>query len=142
MNAPHKPLVVIAATSQSDKEQTAKEVTEIARKWRDRKEQAPVVFTWMDADRWGSWLKSMYGVKPSHLPQPLVTNHSVRGGCLFLDLYSRLLAYQRLVYYDVDPFGEPVKLTPASLFPTINGAARGTLSYKHSENIVERLARV
>ncbi|TBU43982.1 thioredoxin-domain-containing protein [Dichomitus squalens] len=123
MNAPHKPLVVIAATSQSDKERTAKEVTEMARKWRDMKEQAPVVFTWMDADKWGTWLKSMYGIKASHLPRPIVANHS------------------RLVYYDVDPFGETVKLTSASLFPTINGAARGTLSYKHSENIIERLAR-
>ena len=77
MNAPHKPLVVIAATSQSDKEQTAKEVTEIARKWRDRKEQAPVVFTWMDADRWGSWLKSMYGLKADSGPRAIVANHSV-----------------------------------------------------------------
>ena len=75
MNAPHKPLVVIAATSQSDKEQTAKEVTEIARKWRDRKEQAPVVFTWMDADRWGSWLKSMYGISGTGV---VVADHSVR----------------------------------------------------------------
>ena len=49
---------------------------------------------------------------------------------------------QRLVYYDIDPFGEPVKLTASSLFPTINGAARGTLSHKNSENSVERLARV
>lgn len=46
------------------------------------------------------------------------------------------------MYYDTDPFGESVKLTAASLFPTINGAANGTLAYKHSENVVERLARV
>ena len=52
------------------------------------------------------------------------------------------LGLQRLVYYDVDPFGEKVSLTAASLFPTINGAATGTLAYKHSENVVERLARV
>ncbi len=51
-------------------------------------------------------------------------------------------ASQRLVYFDVDPFGEKVTLTAASLFPTINGAATGTLAYRHSENIVERLARV
>ena len=49
---------------------------------------------------------------------------------------------QMLVYYDTDPFGEKVQLTAASLFPTINGAAHGTLSYRHSENIVERVARV
>ena len=46
------------------------------------------------------------------------------------------------MYYDKDPLGERVQLTSASLFPTINGAARGTLAYKHSENFVERLARV
>ncbi|KAI1792500.1 thioredoxin-domain-containing protein [Ganoderma leucocontextum] len=123
MNAPHKPLVVIAATSQSDLQRMAKEVTDLARKWRDAKEQAPVVFAWMDADKWGTWLKSMYGITADHLPRPVVTSHS------------------RLVYYDVDPFGEKVTLTSGSLFPTINGAATGTLAYKHSENIVERLAR-
>ncbi|KAI0706903.1 thioredoxin-like protein [Cerioporus squamosus] len=123
MNAPHKPLVVITATSGKDKEQIAREVTNLARKWRDAKEQAPVVFTWMDADKWGSWLKSMYGIKANMLPRAVVANHS------------------SLVYYDIDPFGEPVKLTAASLFPTINGAARGTLAHKNSENMVERLAR-
>ncbi|RPD62164.1 thioredoxin-domain-containing protein [Lentinus tigrinus ALCF2SS1-7] len=123
MNAPHKPLVVIVATSQNDKAQVAKEVIGIARKWRDAKEQAPVVFTWMDADAWGSWLKSMYGIKANMLPMTVVADHS------------------RLVYYDTDPFGEAVKLTASSLFPTINGAARGTLAHKNSENFVERLAR-
>lgn len=54
----------------------------------------------------------------------------------------RLTGLQKLVYYDTDPYGEKVKLTSASLFPTINGAAKGTLAYKHSENVVERLARV
>ncbi len=77
MNAPHKPLVVITATSQKDKQQIAKEVTSLARKWRDAKEQVPVVFTWMDADKWGSWLKSMYGIKANMLPRAVVANHSV-----------------------------------------------------------------
>ncbi|PIL36535.1 hypothetical protein GSI_00224 [Ganoderma sinense ZZ0214-1] len=123
MNAPHKPLVVIAATAQGDLQRTAKEVTDLARKWRDAKEKAPVVFAWMDADKWGKWLKSMYGVTADQLPRPVVASHS------------------RLVYWDVDPFGDKVTLTAASLFPTINGAATGTLAYKYSENIVERLAR-
>ncbi|KAI0773638.1 thioredoxin-like protein [Fomes fomentarius] len=123
MNAPHHPLVVIVGTSETDKADTAKTVTGLARQWRDAKEQASVVFTWMDADKWGSWLKSMYGLKAGSFPKAVVANHS------------------RLVYYDTDPFGESVKLTAASLFPTINGAANGTLAYKHSENVVERLAR-
>lgn len=77
MNAPHKPLVVLVATSKNDRAQVAKEVTGIARKYRDAKEQAPVVFTWMDADKWGSWLKSMYGIKPNMLPKAVVADHSV-----------------------------------------------------------------
>ena len=89
MNAPHKPLVVIAATTAGDRERTAKEVTDLARRWRDAKEQAPVVFTWMDADKWGTWLKSMYGITADQLPRPVVTSHSVsasmrlgkRGSC-------------------------------------------------------------
>lgn len=77
MNAPHKPLVVLVATTQQDKEQVSKEVTAIARKWRDAKEQASVVFTWMDADKWGKWLKSMYGIKANMLPKAVVADHSV-----------------------------------------------------------------
>ena len=77
MNAPHKPLVVIATTTQNDKEQTSKELTALARKWRDAKEETSVVFAWMDADKWGKWLKSMYGLKPGSAPRAVVANHSV-----------------------------------------------------------------
>ena len=78
MNAPHKPLVVITATTLKDKAKVAKDLTDVARRWRDAKEQVPVVFTWMDADRWGSWLKSMYGLKADSLPRAVVANHTVR----------------------------------------------------------------
>lgn len=77
MNAPHKPLVVLVATSQKEIQQTAKDVTELARKWRDAKERTPVVFAWMDTDKWGKWLKSMYGIKADALPKAVVANHSV-----------------------------------------------------------------
>ena len=147
MNAPHKPLVVIAATTGNDKVTVAKAMTDLARQWRDAKEQASVVFTWMDAEKWGTWLKSMYGLKAGSLPRAIVADHSVSDDSEQVGK-SKLLtatwggALQRLVYYDTDPFGESVKMTAASLFPTINGAAKGTLAYKHSENMVERLARV
>ncbi|KAI0655239.1 thioredoxin-domain-containing protein [Cubamyces menziesii] len=123
MNAPHKPLVVIVGTPKNEMEQVAREVRTLARQWRDARETVPVVFTWMDADKWGSWLKSMYGVKANALPKAIVANHS------------------SLIYYETDQFGDSIKLTSASLFSTINGAAKGTIPYKHSENIVERLAR-
>ncbi|KAI0759740.1 thioredoxin-domain-containing protein [Trametes elegans] len=123
MNAPHKPLVVVVATPSGALAQTARAVGDLARAWRAAREPAPVVFAWMDADKWGKWLKSMYGLKPAALPAAVVANHSA------------------LVYYDTDQFGEPIKLTSASLFSAINGAAKGTIAYKHSENAVERLAR-
>ncbi|KAH9936885.1 thioredoxin-domain-containing protein [Epithele typhae] len=126
MNAQHKPLVVIAPAAKDSKAATAKAVTDLARQWRDAKETAPVVFAWMDADRWGAWLKSMYGLRAgagAGAPAVVVANHA------------------RLVYWDTDPFGEKLQLSQSSLFPTINSAAHGTLAYKHSENVVERLAR-
>lgn len=124
MNAPHKPLVVLVATAQRDLKQTAKDVGELARKWRDARGRAPVVFAWMDADKWGKWLKSMYGIKAGGLPRAVVANHT------------------RLVYWDTDQFGETISLTSASVFSAVNGAMKGTIPYKHSENAIERLARV
>lgn len=104
MNAPHKPLVVLVATAQRDLKQTAKDVGELARKWRDARGRAPVVFAWMDADKWGKWLKSMYGIKAGGLPRAVVANHT------------------RLVYWDQDQFGETISLTSASVFSAVNGA--------------------
>ena len=85
MNAPHKPLVVLVATTAADKARTAGEVRTLARKWRDDKERANVVFAWMDADKWGTWLKSMYGIRPAELPRAVVANHTVRSADLSVD---------------------------------------------------------
>ena len=49
---------------------------------------------------------------------------------------------QRLIYYDVDQRGQKIALSSTSIFSVINGAQAGTISYKNSENIVERFARV
>ena len=49
---------------------------------------------------------------------------------------------QRLVYYDVDQFGEKIALSLTSISRVVEGALKGTVSYKHSENFVERAARV
>ena len=71
MNAPQAPLVVIAA-SQADKSDKIKnQFQELAKKWRWRTEGSgmvngrEVVFTWMDTDEWGKWMKSMYGIQPN-----------------------------------------------------------------------------
>ncbi|KAH9843500.1 thioredoxin-domain-containing protein [Rhodofomes roseus] len=123
MNAPHKPLVVLAAAPAAELQATAAEVQRIARQWRNAKSGAGVTFVWMDAGKWGKWLKSMYGVKPDNGPQVVVADHS------------------RLVYYDVDQYGEKIQLTTTSVFSAVQGAQAATIAYKHSENIVERLAR-
>ena len=63
MYASHKPLVVIVATRLEEYNQVPQKVREIAKNWKDSKARGDVVFTWMDSNKWGSWLKSMYGVK-------------------------------------------------------------------------------
>ena len=58
--------------------ETFEKVKDIARRWRANKGATNVVFTWMDADKWGSWLKSMYGIKAGEMPRAVVANHTVR----------------------------------------------------------------
>ncbi|KAH7930318.1 thioredoxin-like protein [Leucogyrophana mollusca] len=126
MNAPHKPLVVIAAVTGDTKEQVAEKLNDIGKKWRVRQGQAgqrDVVFTWMDRDQWGSWMKSMYGIKATTEPAVVVTDHS------------------RLLYYDKDSNGQSIQLTSVSVFSAIEGALSGTIRPKHSENFMERLVR-
>lgn len=48
-----------------------------------------------------------------------------------------------MIYYDQDSSDSRIRLTsPASLFSAVEAAAGGSLNYKHSENFVERMARV
>jgi len=123
MFAPHKPLVVITAAPQLKLVGAADRVRTVAQHWKDRQGSDDVVFTWMDSDKWASWLKSMYGIKADNQAHVVVTNHS------------------RLVYYDTDQLGERIKLSPESVISALNGALASTISYKNSENIVERMAR-
>jgi thioredoxin domain-containing protein 5 len=89
MNAPHQPLVVIAAVTTETKDIVAEKVRDIGKTWNargDRHENGnlrEVVFTWMDAEKWASWLKSMYGIKaePGSDPAIIVADHAV---CLSL----------------------------------------------------------
>ena len=84
MNAPHKPLVVIASVNEAKKEKVAEKMKEIGKKWRVRKldkGDRDVVFTWMDTDKWASWLKNMYGVKTTEEPALIIADHAVRIHC-------------------------------------------------------------
>ena len=77
MNAAHKPFVVIVATPPEQFPQVSENVKSIAKHYKDNKYPGDVVFTWMDSDKWGSWLKSMYGIKAENTPQVVVVKHSV-----------------------------------------------------------------
>ena len=79
MNAEHAPLVVLAAVppAQSDK---AKDILDSAAKAYHQRstDDRDVVFTYMDSDKWASWMKSMYGIKTANGPAVIVTDHKVR----------------------------------------------------------------
>lgn len=77
MNALHKPLVVIAAAPAAQLQNTAADVQRIAREWKNAKGDAGVTFVWMDTDKWGKWLKGMYGIRVQSDVQVVVANHSV-----------------------------------------------------------------
>ncbi|KAG1740372.1 thioredoxin-like protein [Suillus lakei] len=127
MNAPHNPLVVIAATPNDAQNDVSSKLNDIAKKWRLRKSyvgRQDVVFTWMDADQWGSWMKSMYGVKVKDQAKVVIADHN------------------RLVYWDRDTNGQPIQLNAISIFSAIEGVYGDKIRSKHSENILERLLRV
>ncbi|TDL14658.1 thioredoxin-domain-containing protein [Rickenella mellea] len=130
MNAPHAPLVVLSAVDPSSTHSISSSVTSVGRSWRARRpvrESGPVekdvIFVWMDADKWGKWLKSMYGIKKNRLPGVVIVEH------------------KRLVYYDRGVNGQELAVDGESLFPALDAALAKTLPYKHSENIFERMAR-
>ncbi|KAJ7669258.1 protein disulfide isomerase [Mycena polygramma] len=135
MNAPHAPLVVIAAVGKDTRDKVAERFRDIALKWRVRTGGTgifagrAVVFTWMDADKWEKWMKSMYGLR--------------RGGHGddVEDVGVVIADHQVLKYYDTEQTGAPIKLTSPSIFSALEGAANGTIKSKNSENFVERMAR-
>lgn len=90
MNAEHHPLVVIVAVTPESRIAVSEKVVEIGKKWVKRKEGTDevnqVVFTWMDAQRWEKWMKSMYGVKATaSVTDPLIViaQHNVRSEYAF-----------------------------------------------------------
>ncbi|THH16918.1 hypothetical protein EW146_g3797 [Bondarzewia mesenterica] len=129
MNAAHRPLVVIVSVPKdgAEREGLVKEVADVAQKWRRRSDsekgaqERGVVFTWMDADRWASWLKSMYGITGS-------------GDVVIVD-------HGKLIYYDTEPSGDKIQLSSTSILAALKGALSGGYRAKHSENVVERMAR-
>ncbi|KAJ7171825.1 protein disulfide isomerase [Mycena crocata] len=135
MNAPHAPLVVIAGVRSDTRDKVAERFRDIALKWRVRTGGTgifagrAVVFTWMDGEKWESWLKSMYGLRKG-----------AKGGEAE-DVGVIIADHQVLKYYDTEQSDAPIKLTSPSIFSAIEGAATGTIRPKNSENFAERMAR-
>ncbi|KAF7301221.1 Leucyl aminopeptidase [Mycena indigotica] len=133
MNAPHAPLVVIAAVTKDTRDKVSERFRDIALKWRVHTAGTgvyggrSVVFTWMDADRWADWLKSMYGLK--------------KGGGELEDVGVVIADHKALQYYDTEQSGGIIKMTSPSIFSALEGAASGSIAPKNSENFVERMAR-
>jgi len=131
MNAESKPLVVLVSVTDSgaERDHIVATVRKLATQWRKTgavqyapaHEARQVVFTWMDQDRWAKWLKSMYGINGP--TQVVITDHS------------------RLVYYDQTRAGNRLTLDDTSILLALGDAMRGALSVRHSENIIERVAR-
>ncbi|KAJ2912426.1 hypothetical protein MD484_g7977, partial [Candolleomyces efflorescens] len=136
MNAPHGPLVVIATSNAKISTKLEGRVKDIAKKWRARTSGSgevnnrEVIFTWMDAQRWKDWMKSMYGV-------------SMDEDEVDLDDVKVVVAdHKQLIYWKDDKQGDDLKLaSTGTLFAALEDIATGKVSYKNSENIVERLAR-
>ncbi|KAH8105423.1 thioredoxin-domain-containing protein [Cristinia sonorae] len=123
MNAASHPLVVLVAAPKSYYNQVVPKVKHIAQLWKRERNGQNVIFTWMDSDKWASWLKSMYGITNTVTASVVVVDHS------------------KLIYWDTDPWGKKLSLESHSISSTLTGATQGTAAYKHSENIVERMAR-
>ncbi|KAH7888179.1 thioredoxin-like protein [Phlebopus sp. FC_14] len=129
MNAPNQPLVVIVATPKGAQATVAEKLSDIGKKWRLRTQsqsydaRRDVVFTWMDGDKWGKWMKNMYGIKASIEPEVVIADHG------------------RLVYYNEDGSGQRIKLTSVSISLALEGIFRGSIQPRSSENILERVVK-
>ncbi|KAG6865383.1 hypothetical protein C0991_003086 [Blastosporella zonata] len=137
MNAPQAPVVVFAAVKKGSLgEKVEEKMREIGRKWRVRTGGSgetsgkEVVWAWMDAERWKDWMKSMYGVVVKEGEDDLD------------DVRVVVTDHKRLVYWDRDEGEKKLGLANSRvLFEAVEAAVAGKLPYKHSENLVERIAR-
>ncbi|KAF9563365.1 protein disulfide isomerase [Agrocybe pediades] len=142
MNAPQAPLVVIAAAPEAMREKVMTRLRDVGKKWRVRTDGSglahgrEVVFAWMDASKWGSWMKSMYDIKVD-------SDDGKDGDDDDLDDVPVVIAdHNKLIYYDTDRSGNHIKFTSSvSLFSAVDDASAGKTKSKNSEGFIERVAR-
>lgn len=134
MNAPQEPLVLIAAVTEKVRDQAMVALKTLANEWKLKTGGSgelngkQLIFTYMDAEKWEKWLKSMYGIKKHHDDD-------------LADVKVVIADHKKLIYYDEDTSGHKIKLTSQEkLFTTLEKATAEQLHYKHSQNRVERLA--
>jgi len=146
MNAPQAPLVVIAAGPEILKEKIMQRLGDVGKKWRVRTNgsglvrEREVVFAWMDRGLWADWLKRMYGIKEKK--DDVKDGEHDEDEKELEDLKVVIADHSKLVYYDGDRSGKPIKLTSAaSIFSAVDDAASGKSVHKNSESAIERIAR-
>ena len=89
MKNPTEPFVVLAALSTEDNklDENVALLKRAAKHWEQQEGSGELVrgavFVWMDASKWGSWLKGQYGIKKARLPSVVVADHQVRNSCDF-----------------------------------------------------------
>lgn len=170
MAAPEEPLIIIAAAPQNLDDKVQKKLGDLVAMWRSRTsgtgratssasgarlgkglrvkkelKEREVVFTWMDAEKWKDWIKSMYeiqyveGMTALGDVEVVIVDHKV---CFPpLSVYISLTRAQRLIYWNRDSQGNSLRLSKR-LLDVVQDVVDGKLDYKHSETTVERLARV
>jgi len=107
-------------------QQETSKLNEMAKSWNalGRKVlERPVVFVWMDGQKWQKWLKSMYGIKHTSMPAVVVADH------------------ENLVYYDTDNANKPILFDGSAVVQVLEAIDAGQLKSKYSENIIERSMR-
>ncbi|KIM20091.1 hypothetical protein M408DRAFT_13179 [Serendipita vermifera MAFF 305830] len=88
---------------------------------------ARLCFVWMDGRKWGKWLKNMYGIED--------VSKFKMDGVVVVD-------HQSPSYYDTDLNGRPLTLDKDNIFYALRAIYAGRGTPKHSENLLERIARI
>ncbi|KAF8719074.1 hypothetical protein AX14_011491 [Amanita brunnescens Koide BX004] len=153
MAAPEEPLIIIAAAPQNLDDKVQKKLGDLVAMWRSRTsgtgratssasgarlgkglrvkkelKEREVVLTWMDAEKWKDWIKSMYEIQ------------YVEGMTALGDVEVVIVDHKRLIYWNRDSQGNSLRLSKR-LLDVVQDVVDGKLDYKHSETTVERLAR-
>ena len=145
MKSPSEPLVVLAAMEPSAKSDSQRDdLFAVARAWREEGllegRHRDVIFVWMNAERWTTWLKKQYAITQEQLPVVIIVDHAV--SWMRLNYSPTLTILQNLVYYNIDAAGEPLRFEKRQIFHALEAVYAGQLVAKNSENLFERIGRV